>query len=83
MATRGKGLENPCGNTKKKMGKICFHLEVETQQAPNNSCGKSSDAVLPVLYSWARAVSNPSVWESRSVPGCSEMWLPLWMCIRT
>lgn len=51
MATWGKGLENPCGNTKKKMGKICFHLEVETQQAPNNSCNKSRDAVLLVLYS--------------------------------
>lgn len=64
MATWGKCLEDPHGNIEKKMGKICFHSELETQQAPNNSSDAGRDAVSLGRTPWAYHVANPCVWGS-------------------
>lgn len=70
MATWGKCLEDPRGNITKKMGKICFHLELETQQAPNNVLEEGRGAVLLWCTPWANWVAKPCVRESGSPGEC-------------
>ena len=65
IATWGKCLEDPRRNVTKKMGKMCFHLELETQQAPNNVFEEGRGAVLLWCTPWAYWVAKLCVRESR------------------